>query len=295
MPEAALLRLEPAQPAPAGTPGRPDVTLRAVPELPPPVPRLEIPSYDLSAALTLRRELGISHVLAQILVRRGLSEVDAARAFLDPQEAHAPSAFAGIDRALCVIERHIGRGSRIVVHGDYDVDGVCATAIMVRALRARGGDVGWYLPDRLADGYGLSLATVHRLAAGGAGLLITVDCAITAADEVAAARAAGVDVVVCDHHAPRADGRLPECDIVHPGVCGYPCPDLCGTGVAYKVAQALGAPGVEDDLELVALATVADLMSLAGENRRLVREGLRTLARTARPGLRALMSAALRS
>jgi single-stranded-DNA-specific exonuclease len=292
MPEAALLRLEAAQPAPAGGPERPDITLRAVPELPPPVPRLEIPSYDLSAALTLRRELRVSHVLAQILVRRGLSEVDAARAFLDPQDAHEPSAFAGIDRALAVIECHIERGSRIVVHGDYDVDGVCATAIMVRALRARGADVGWYLPDRLADGYGLSLATVHRLAAGGAGLLITVDCAITAADEVDAARAAGVDVVVCDHHAPRADGRLPECEIVHPGVCGYPCPHLCGTGVAYKVAQALGAPGVEDDLELVALATVADLMPLAGENRRLVREGLRALARTARPGLRALMSAA---
>jgi single-stranded-DNA-specific exonuclease len=292
VPEAALLRLEPAAAEPAGTPDRPDVALRAVPELPPPVPRLEIPSYDLTAALALRRELGISHVLAQVMVRRGLGEVDAARAFLDPQEAHEPSAFAGIDRALGVIERHVERGSRIVVHGDYDVDGVCATAIMVRALRARGADVGWYLPDRLADGYGLSLATVRRLAASGASLLITVDCAITAADEVAAARAAGVDVVVCDHHAPRADGRLPECDIVHPGVCGYPCPDLCGTGVAYKVAQALGAPGVEDDLELVALATVADLMPLAGENRRLVREGVRALARTARPGLRALMSAA---
>jgi len=130
---------------------------------------------------------------------------------------------------------------------------------------------------------------VKRLAARGANLLVTVDCAITAVDEVAAARAAGLDVVVSDHHAPRADGRLPDCEIVHPAVCGYPCADLCGTGVAYKLAQALGAPGAEEDIELVALATVADLMPLAGENRRLVREGLRALSRTSRPGLRALM------
>ncbi len=258
----------------------------------PPAPRLELAPYDLTAALALERELGVSHVLAQVLVRRGLSDVSAARAFLNPAEAHDPSAFAGIERAVEVIERHIRAGRRIVVHGDYDVDGVCATAIMVRALRALGADVGWYLPDRLTDGYGLALETVRRLAAGGMALLVTVDCAITAVDEVAAARTAGVDVVVCDHHAPRADGRLPDCDIVHPAVCGYPCLDLCGTGVAYKVAQALGAPGVEDDIELVALATVADLMPLVGENRRLVREGLRALSRTARPGLRALMTVA---
>jgi single-stranded-DNA-specific exonuclease len=292
MPEAALLSPESlatrsAAPTPPAAPA-----LRAVPELAPVAPRLELAPYDLGLALRLERELGISHVLAQVLVRRGLGDAGAARAFLDPQETHPASAFAGIDRAVALIEEHIARGSRIVVHGDYDVDGVCATAIMVRALRSRGADAGWYLPDRLADGYGLSLATVERLAARGTGLLVTVDCAITAVDEVAAARAAGLDVVVCDHHAPRADGRLPGGEIVHPGVCGYPCPELCGTGVAYKLAQALGAPTAEDDLELVALATVADLMPLVGENRKLVREGLVALARTARPGLRALMKAA---
>jgi single-stranded-DNA-specific exonuclease len=294
MPEAALLRQEPAPFVPAQAAERPEVGLHAVaPEAPAlaPTPRLEIPAYDLSAALVLRRRLGVSHVLAQVLVRRGLSDPEAARAFLEPQEAHPPSAFTGIEGALDVIERHIAGGTRIVVHGDYDVDGVCATAIMVRALRARGADVGWYLPDRLTDGYGLSLGTVRRLADRGTGLLVTVDCAITAVEEVAAARQAGLDVVVSDHHAPRADGRLPDCQIVHPGICAYPCPELCGTGVAYKLAQALAAPGVEHELELVALATVADLMPLTGENRRLVREGLRALARTARPGLRALMSA----
>jgi single-stranded-DNA-specific exonuclease len=286
MPEAAaLLRVD----DPVG-PSRPDAGLHAVPAPVPPAPRLELASYDLTAALALERELGVSHVLAQVLVRRGLSDVSAARAFMNPTEAHSPSAFAGIERAVAVIERHIRAGNRIVVHGDYDVDGVCATATMVRALRALGADVGWYLPDRLTDGYGLALETVRRLTAGGTALLVTVDCAITAVDEVAAARAAGVEVVVCDHHAPRADGRLPDCEIVHPALCRYPCVDLCGTGVAYKVAQALGAPGVEGDIELVALATVADLMPLVGENRRLVREGLLALSRTSRPGLRALMT-----
>jgi single-stranded-DNA-specific exonuclease len=303
MSEAALLRSEPlepvqpslelrALPAPLGAPAPSALAASPVPPAAPPTPRLEVPGYDLSAALVLRRELGVSHVLAQVLVRRGIVDPAGARAFLDPTDAHEPSAFAGIDDALSLIDRHIAQRSRIVVHGDYDVDGVCATAIMVRALRARGADVGWYLPDRLTDGYGLALGTVRRLAARGTGLLVTVDCAITAVSEVAAAREAGLDVVVCDHHAPRADGQLPDGKIVHPGVCGYPCPELCGTGVAYKLAQAMNAPTAEEDLELVALATVADLMPLVGENRRLVREGLTALARTARPGLRALMSVA---
>ncbi len=254
--------------------------------------RLEIPDYDLRAALNLKRELGVSHAFAQVLVRRGLANADDARAFLEPREAHDPSAFAGVEAAVELIEGHIARGSRIVVHGDYDVDGVCATAVMVRALRALGAHADWYLPGRLEDGYGISLATVQRLAERGTDLLITVDCGITAVEEVAAARAHGIEVVVTDHHAPRADGQLPDCAIVHPAVCDYPCAELCGTAVAHKLTQALGAPGAEDDLELVALATVTDLMPLRGENRRLVREGLATLANSKRPGLRALMTVA---
>ncbi len=256
----------------------------------PRAPRLEIPPYDLAAALTLERELGISHVLAQVLVRRGFGDAPSARAFLHPRESYPPSAFAEIDRALELISAHVAAGSRITIHGDYDVDGVCATAIMVRALRALGANVGWFLPSRQHDGYGVSEATVAALAARGTRLLITVDCGITAVEQVQAARAAGMDVVVTDHHAPRADGELPACPIVHPSVCGYPCSELCGTGVAFKLAQALGADSAEDELELVALATVADLVALQGENRRLVREGLVALARTVRPGLRALMA-----
>ena len=271
--------------------------LRVIPTAPgaldgAPAPHLEIPSYDLPAALELERELGIGHVLAQVLVRRGLADPHRAREFLDPREAHDPGAFAGLERALDMIGRHITAEHRIVVHGDYDVDGVCATAILVRALRSLGADVGWFLPGRIEDGYGLSVVTVERLARRGTKLLVTVDCGITAVAEVAAARSAGLDVVVSDHHAPRPDGQLPDCEIVHPALCGYPCPDLCGTAVAFKLAQALRAASAAEDLELVALATVADLVPLKGENRRLVREGLSALANTGKPGLRARMAVA---
>ncbi len=254
------------------------------------VPRLEISPCDPGAARALQRDLGIGRVLAQVLVRRGFADPRRAHEFLTPSERHHPSGFAGIDRAVETITAHIRAGHRIVVHGDYDVDGVCATAIMVRALRSLGGEVSWFLPNRLVDGYGLSAATVERLGRRGTRLLITVDCGITAVDEVAAGRAAGMDVIISDHHSPRADGQLPDCPIVHPGVCGYARPELCGTGVAFKLAQALGAPALELELELVALATVADLMPLQGENRRLVREGIEAMANTTRPGLRALMA-----
>jgi single-stranded-DNA-specific exonuclease len=255
-------------------------------------PELALARYELAAALALERELGIGHVLSQVLVRRGLGDPAAARAFLAADERHDPRAFTGIDAALEAIRGAIAAGRRITVHGDYDVDGVCATAIMVRALRGLGADVDWFIPGRLQDGYGLSEATVRRLARRGTGLILAVDCAITAVEEVSVARAEGLGAVVTDHHAPRADGRLPDCPIVHPAVCGYPCADLCGTGVAHKLALALGAPTAEEDLELVALATVADLVPLVDENRRLVREGLRALAITSRPGLRALMAVA---
>jgi single-stranded-DNA-specific exonuclease len=254
-----------------------------------PTARIELPPYDLASALELEQQLGISHVLAQVLVRRGFCTVDSARELLMADIAHDPSAFAGIDAATALIHSHVAAGSLITVHGDYDVDGVCATAIIVCALRGLGASVDWLLPARLDDGYGLTEASVRRLAERGTRLLITVDCGITAVAEVAQARRAGIDVVISDHHAPRADGELPDCPTVHPGLCGYPCPELCGTGVAYKLGLALGAPGVAEDLELVALATVADLVPLRGENRRLVRAGLAALAGTARPGLRALM------
>src|SRR5829696_5376990 len=260
--------------------------------------RLKLEPYEFAAARRLAGDLGVSDVLAQVLVRRGLGEPQAARAFLAADDEHPIDAFGGLGAAAERIVGHARRRSRITVHGDYDVDGVCSSAILIRALRTLGADVDWYLPSRSSDGYGLAAATVDRLAERGTDLLITVDCAITAVEEVARARAAGMDVIVTDHHSPRADGIVPDAPIVHPRIGGYPCPDLCAAAVAHKLAQALLATSGEDprmaeeDLDLVALATVADVVPLLGENRRLVRAGLRALASTRKPGLRELMDVA---
>lgn len=257
--------------------------------------RFDITPAPFAACAALERELGLSGPAAQILVRRGLGDPQEARAFLAADERHPPAAFAGMDEAVALILRHVGAGTPIVVHGDYDCDGISATAILVRVLRDLGGRTGWFVPSRTEDGYGLAAATVERLAAEGAALLITVDCGVTAVDEVALARSLGLDVVVTDHHQPRADGVLPDAPIVHPALGGYPCPDLCAAGVAYKLAAALLEDSGRDpadadrDLDVVALATVADCVPLVGENRRLVREGLVALSRTTREGLRALM------
>lgn len=282
--------------------------------------RFEIAPCPEPQSAALSRELGVSGALAQVLVRRGFAEPERARALLAADEEHPPAAFAGIETAIATILAHTRAGTRITVHGDYDVDGICSTAVLVRALRALGADVDWYLPDRASDGYGLNARTVERLAARGTRLLITADCGITAVEEVRLARALGVEVVISDHHAPRADGALPQAPIVHPAVCGYPCPDLCATAVAHKLALGLweaaddashssppaawaespqgagpGSSGRYDpreDLDLVALATIADVVPLLGENRTLVRRGLRALAGTAKPGLRALLTLA---
>ncbi|MEA2200126.1 MAG: single-stranded-DNA-specific exonuclease [Solirubrobacteraceae bacterium] len=271
--------------------------------------RFEIRDCPAAEVQRLRGELGVSGPVAQVLVRRGLADPSRARDFLDATEQHSPALFEGIADAVTPILRHVRDGGLITIHGDYDVDGVCSTAVLLRTLRGLGANVDSYLPDRAADGYGLNVKTVQRLAARGTRLLVTADCAVTAVEEVAAARALGMDVVVTDHHAPRADGELPQAPLVHPALCGYPCRDLCATAVAYKLADAVleadcrekVAPDgssermrhrLEDDLDLVALATIADVVPLLGENRALVRRGLRALAGTSKPGLRELMAVA---
>jgi single-stranded-DNA-specific exonuclease len=261
-------------------------------------PSFEIADCPSEQVTRLRDALGVSDALAQVLVRRGFEQPERAEAFLAAREQHPPSAFAGIERAVALVLEHLSRAERITIHGDYDVDGVCSTAILMRALRALGAEVDSYLPDRASDGYGLNAETVRRLAARGTRLLVTVDCAVTAVEEVALAHELGMQVLVTDHHAPRADGELPDAPLVHPALCGYPCPELCATAVAYKLAQAVFAAAgrdpreLEQDLDLVALATVADVVPLVGENRALVRRGLRVLAATRKPGLRALMAVA---
>ena len=261
-------------------------------------PRFEIPACPAADVQRLVRDLRVSGALGQVLVRRGLSDPGRAQAFLAASEEHSASAFDGIDEAVTLVLEHVRDAQRITVHGDYDVDGVCSTAVLARALRRLGGDVDTFIPDRAGDGYGLSEDTVRRLAARGTRLLITVDCAITAVEAVDAATQLGMRIIVTDHHAPRDDGMLPRAPIVHPVLCGYPCADLCATAVAYKLAQAVwhgvgrDARELSEDLDLVALATVADAVPLVGENRSLVRRGLQALAATRKPGLQALMSVA---
>jgi single-stranded-DNA-specific exonuclease len=248
--------------------------------------------YSVAAADRLSRELGVSPVTAAILTRRGHATPEEARHFIAADERHDPLELRGVREACEAILRHVAEGSQIVVHGDYDVDGVCSTAILVRALRALGADPRWHIPSR-ADGYGLSVETVERLAASGARLLVTVDCAVTATAEVARARELGLEVVVTDHHRPGPE--LPDCVIVHPALGGYPFPELCAAAVTHKLCEAAfriaghDPAALAEDLDLVGLATVADVVPLRGENRRLVREGLAALGRTSKPGLRALM------
>ncbi|HWO46937.1 MAG TPA: single-stranded-DNA-specific exonuclease RecJ, partial [Solirubrobacterales bacterium] len=262
----------------------------------------EVAPYSFAEARALAEELGLSDPIAVTLVRRGYRTPEEARSFLAADETHPPSAFAGMERAVDQVRNAIDAGRRITVHGDFDVDGVCATTLTVSALRELGAEVDWFIPGRLEDGYGLSAENVRRLAERGTQLLITVDCGITAVEEVRLARELGMEVIVTDHHQQAAE--LPDCPILHPQVSGYPFESLCGTAVAWKLACALrgaGSPGPTShvgpgdpapDLDLVALATVADVVPLVGENRALVRKGLAEIRRAQRPGIKALLEAA---
>jgi single-stranded-DNA-specific exonuclease len=277
--------------------------------------------YDYAEVRALSEELGLSEPVAVTLVRRGYRTPEEARAFLDADESHPPDAFKSMPVVVDLVLAANREDKRITVHGDFDVDGVCATTILVSTLRELGGECDWLIPDRIADGYGLSAENMEKLTERGTELLVTVDCGITAVAEVALARSLGMEVVVTDHHQPGPE--LPDCPILHPGVDGYPFEDLCGTAVAWKLSCALregsGAPPAEAvaqpvaglgsgavlgaspggapdpcvaDLDLVALATVADVVPLVGENRSLVRRGLAEVRRARRPGMRALLEAA---
>ncbi len=244
-----------------------------------------------SEVQSLARELGVSEVTASILARRGLSDAAQARAFLEGErEPHDPFLLGDMTEAVARIRAAVAEGRRICVHGDYDVDGICATALAVLTLRVLGAEVEWHLPSRFEEGYGVSRQTLARLAEAGCGLVLTVDCGITAAEEVAEAKALGLEVIVTDHHRPAQ--TLPSCPLVATRPSEYPFPELCGTGVVYKLAQALlgvDHPALARHADLVALATIADVVPLLDENRSLAIAGLRGLARTQKPGLRALM------
>ncbi|MBV8256231.1 MAG: DHH family phosphoesterase, partial [Actinobacteria bacterium] len=246
------------------------------------------------AQAELVRALGISDVTAGVLVRRGYDDPDSARRFLEgEQPPHDPFLLGDMALACERIRAAVADGRRICVHGDYDVDGIAATTLAVLLLRELGADVAWHLPSRFDEGYGVRGETLARLADEGCGLVLTVDCGITAVAEVEEAKARGLEVIVTDHHRP--GDTLPDCPIVATRPSAYPFPELCGTGVVHKLGQALfgvDADVVKRHLDLVALATIADVVPLVDENRSLAIAGLRALARTQKPGLQALMRAA---
>jgi len=236
-------------------------------------------------------------ILRQVLFNRGYASDVEARAFLKAETVFNTDPFqmTGMDTAVARIQHAIDQKEAIAIYGDYDVDGVTATALLVQTLQALGGNARPYIPSRFDEGYGLNPEALDYLKAGSVGLVITVDCGIRSPDEASHARSIGLDLIITDHHQP-AEGDLPYAlAVINPKQFGdqYPDKDLAGVGVAYKIAQALFSHNgksdldfqLEDLLDLVALGTVADLAPLVGENRTLVRNGLQKIRETKRQGL----------
>jgi single-stranded-DNA-specific exonuclease len=267
----------------------------------------------------LAQRLRTSRLIAQILLNRGLSEAEDCAQFLQPQlrSLHEPALLGGCNAAAQRIARAIAERKKIVIYGDYDVDGITATAILWHALHELGHQPDCYVPHRIEEGYGLSAAAVAKLCEDGNQLIVTVDCGVTAVEAARVAADHGVELIITDHHEwqVREDGSplLPDCQgIVHPrlpagdaNAAPYPNPDLCGAGVALKLAWAIGqavngSTRVSDGfrallveaMSLAALGTIADVVPLKGENRVLAHYGLGGLAQTRLSGIAALISAA---
>lgn len=269
--------------------------------------RWKLRPYDRERISTLSRAAGVSPLVAQLLINRGIDEPSAVAAFLDARLTglHDPATLPGAAEAADRIVAAVRGGRKIVIYGDYDVDGVCGASILWACLRMAGAaDVEYYIPHRVDEGYGVNAEALKRLVLErSASLIVTVDCGISAVAEAKLARELGVEFIVTDHHTIGAE--VPEADaVVHPRLAGgaYPFGDLCGAGVAFKLAWQIckgfgdgkkASPHLRDFLVnaigLVAMATVADMMPLCGENRLLVRSGLEGIAARPTVGLRALM------
>jgi single-stranded-DNA-specific exonuclease len=258
----------------------------------------ETRAHDQAQAAALERELGVAPVTARLLAIRGLSDLDVARRFLSPSlgDLHDPFRLAGMGEAVERILGAIARRERIAVHGDYDVDGVTSTVILRRALELAGADVVHFIPERMRDGYGLQPASLERLHAEGARLVISVDCGIRGMDAARRARELGMDLIITDHHEP--DVELPcAFAVINPKRhdCSYPDKNLAGVGVALKLVQALcgrtDRSGVLPAfVKIAAIGTMADVVPLVGENRVIAKLGLGLLTRGPhRVGLRALL------
>jgi len=263
------------------------------------------PSDRVGEAERLASALGISPLTARVLIRRGLSNPDDARRFLKPSldDLYDPLTLRDMPQAVDRLLRAVRAGEKILIYGDYDVDGTSSVVLLMKAIQLAGGSAGYHVPHRLKDGYGMRTEVVESAAATGVKLIVSVDTGIRAGEVVARAAELGIDVIVTDHHLPET-ALPPALAVLNPNRpdCTYPEKNLCGAGVAFKLAQALlqaiGWPAdkarrvCESLLKLVAIATVADVVPLSGENRVIVKHGLAGLNEVRNPGLRALLDVA---
>ena len=263
---------------------------------------------DREAAEKLAPQIAVSPVLAQLLINRGLRDAEAARRFLRPdlRGLHDPLLLPGVAEAAARIALAVRQGERIVIYGDFDVDGVSAVTILLGCFELAGGHAEYYLPDREEEGYGLNCDAIRSLAQGGARLIVTVDCGVNAVEEARLARSLGVELIITDHHKPGPE--LPSAfQIINPHLADSPYPfnGLSGAGVAFKLAWAIAKDLSRSDrvtpefreflmdaLGVAALGSIADVVPLRGENRIIAKFGLEALSRSERPGLRALRRAA---
>ncbi len=258
------------------------------------------PRLDLERARVLARELGAPLPVAQAMVNRGIDTLDKARHYLEPSldDLHDPYDLLDLDRAVARIRLALEKNERILVHGDYDVDGITSTYLLHSAITELGGRVEYRIPHRTKDGYGLTPEAIDEARRRGCTLVVTVDCGITAVEAVRHANSLGIDTVITDHHEPPP--VLPEAAAIvnpHRVGCAYPFKQLAGVGVTFKLVEALmrGRGGLErasEFLDVVAIGTIADVVPLIGENRILARLGLDRLNRAPRLGLRALIDVA---
>ena len=263
----------------------------------------QVADPDPASRDRLAAELSLSPLLCQILINRGICDATDARTFLSPSlhDLHDPYLLLGMDTAVPRIVAAVQQGEQIAVYGDYDVDGVTGTALLLTFFEALGLRVASYIPERQSEGYGLNTEAMHQLAQRGTRLLITVDCGSTALPEVALARDLGIDTVITDHHQP-PDTLPPALAVLNPHqpTCSYPNKNLCGVGLVFKLLMALRAamrqagmlrerlPNLKRHLDLVTLGTIADVTPIRGENRVIVHHGLQELTQTLKPGLQAL-------
>ena len=257
---------------------------------------------DAAQAASLARVLGVSPILAALLISRGYDDASSARSFLTPnnKQIHEPFLMLGMREAVARLEQAIDNQEPILIYGDYDVDGTTGTAVLLRALKLLGAQTGFHVPHRFTEGYGIQQAALERARNEGYKLVVSVDCGIRAHEPLYWARDNGLDVIITDHHLPDGDqGSPPALAVLNPNQvgCNYPDKHLAGVGVAFKLVHALFRErGRESQvaafMKIVAIGTVADVAKLVGENRAIVALGLTDLAKARNPGLRALMEVA---